>query len=228
MRHWKGTSAYWLSSTRMRIAKQKLLSSPQVGYIELFARVQRTNALAVHLADFHVGLADLFCAERHVAYTIPDSGLFNVVGRGSVLEDPEVSLWLHEGFTRRLVEWLSHLRWYPDSGGAWTAISAPTPSQGFLESAAHTPFQLRPAAWLPAPWLSDIINLPAVSEAPSVAMSGTKNIDTSGVKNAATSEAVAGSAATRGAAAGNAATIGNVGTTSILDDAGDMVVGKQA
>ena len=76
----------------------------QGGYNELFARVQRTNELAVHLADFHVGLADLFCAERQVVVTTPDSGLFNVVGRGSVLDDPEVSLWLHEGFTRRLVE----------------------------------------------------------------------------------------------------------------------------
>ena len=41
-------------------------------------------------------------------------------GGGSCL----VASRLHDGFTRKLVDWLSSLRWYPESSGGWTEISA--------------------------------------------------------------------------------------------------------
>ena len=66
--------------------------------------VHHPSELAEQLADFHVSLADLFVAEQHVVRSAPDSAHFDVVGLGSILRDSEVSLWLHEGFTRRLVE----------------------------------------------------------------------------------------------------------------------------
>ena len=93
-------------------------------YQALFQQVDRTSALAVRLADFHVGLAKLFCAEPRGERVVPDASLFEVVGRGSTIGDAEVALWLHDGFTRKLSEWLSSLRWYPRSGGGWTEISA--------------------------------------------------------------------------------------------------------
>ena len=76
-------------------------------YQALFERVERDSRLAVQLADFHVGLAGIFCSEPSVQRVAPDA-----------------SLWLHDGFTRKLTEWLSSLRWYPSSGGGWTGISA--------------------------------------------------------------------------------------------------------
>ena len=71
-----------------------------------------------------VGLAKLFCAEPRGERVVPDASLFEVVGRGSTIGDADVALWLHDGFTRKLSEWLSSLRWYPGSGGGWTEISA--------------------------------------------------------------------------------------------------------
>ena len=90
----------------------------------LFQQVDRSGVLAVRLADFHVGLAKLFCEEPKVERVMPDASLFQVVGRGSRMGEVEVALWLHDGFTRKLVDWLSSLRWYPESSGGWTEISA--------------------------------------------------------------------------------------------------------
>ena len=85
-------------------------------YQALFQQVDRTS--------FHVGLAKLFCAEPRGERVVPDASLFEVVGRGSTIGDADVALWLHDGFTLKLSEWLSSLRWYPGSGGGWTEISA--------------------------------------------------------------------------------------------------------
>eukprot|EP00435_Cladocopium_sp_Y103_P020844 s1782_g5.t1 len=93
-------------------------------YRALFERVERSASLAVQLADFHVRLAGLFCDEPRVEKVMPEPALFEVVGQGSSIADTEVSLWLHEGFTRRLSEWLSSLRWFPSTGGGLTEISA--------------------------------------------------------------------------------------------------------
>ena len=93
-------------------------------YQALLAQFERNRVLAVKLADFHVGLAGLFCSEPRVERVLPELSFFQVVGRGSSTGEVNVSLWLHDGFARKLTDWLSSLRWYPSTGGGWTAISA--------------------------------------------------------------------------------------------------------
>eukprot|EP00435_Cladocopium_sp_Y103_P065513 s840_g27.t1 len=93
-------------------------------YQALLEQVERNSVLAVRLADLHVGLARLFCSEPRVERMVPEPSFFEVVGRGSSTGEVDVSLWLHDGFTRKVTEWLSSLRWYPSSSGGWTAISA--------------------------------------------------------------------------------------------------------
>ena len=96
----------------------------QPRFADLFGKVQEGVTLATLLADLHVGLAELHCTELRVSRSVPQAVSFQVQGRGAVKSDLDVSLWLHEGFTARLSEWLASLRWYPSANGGWTTISA--------------------------------------------------------------------------------------------------------